>query len=94
MSIITRSKPRSEQPSDLLTSLKDGVMNHSRKIVRSQQGQAVVTRAARDGSRLTSVFVVNETQQSASFTGSKCLSKRCLTCPKFIVNKTFISNVT
>ena len=63
MSIITRSKPRSEQPSDLLTSLKDGVMNHSRKIVRSQQGQAVVTRAARDGSPLTSVFVANGTQQ-------------------------------
>ena len=33
------------------------------------------------------------TDQFASFTFSKCISKRCLTCTKFIVNKKFISNV-
>ena len=46
------------------------------------------------GSPLTSVLVANETQQSASFRVSKCISKRCLACPKFVVNKTFISNLT
>ena len=64
------------------------------KIVRPRQCQAVVTRAARDGSPLTSVLVTNGAQQSASFTISKCISKSCLTCLKFIGNKTFISNVT
>ena len=50
--------------------------------------------AARDVSPLTSVLVANGTQQSASFTFSKCISKRCLTCLKFSVNKTFTQNVT
>ena len=38
MPIITRSKTRSGQPSDLVTSLRDGIMYHPRKIVRSRQG--------------------------------------------------------
>ena len=80
MAIITRSKTRWEQPSDLLTSPRNCVMNRPRKIIRSRQCQAVVTRAARDGIPLTSVLVSNGTQQSASFTFSKCISKRCLTC--------------
>ena len=90
---ITRSRTRSEQPSDLVISPRNGVMNHPRNIVRSRQGQAVVTRTARNVSPLTLVLVGSGTQQSASFTVTKCISTRCLTCPKFIVNKTFISNV-
>ena len=54
----------------------------------------MVSRTARYGSPFASVLVANGTQQSASFTVSKCISKRCLTCPKFVVNKTFISNLT
>ena len=53
MSIIKHLKTRSEQPSDLLTSPRDGVMNFSRKIVRSRQGQVVVTRAWIDGGHPT-----------------------------------------
>ena len=78
MPIITRYKTRSEQPSDLVTSPSDGVMNCPRKIVRSRQGQAVVTRSARDGHLLKSVLASNGTQKSANFTVSKYLSKRCL----------------
>ena len=89
MPIITRSKTRSEQRSDLVCSPRHGVMNRLRTIVRSRQGQALVTGAARDASPLTSVLVASWTQQSASFTFLKCISKRCLTCPKFSVNKTF-----
>ena len=92
MPIITRSKTRSGQPSDLVTSPREGIMYHPRKIVRSRQGQAVVTRAARDGSPLTSVLIANGAQQPA--TVSTCISKRRLTYPKFIVNKTFTTNVT
>ena len=93
LNYITRSRTRSEQPSDLVTSPRNGVMTHPRKIVRSIQGQAVVTRASRDVSPLILVLVGNGTQQSASFTVTKCISTRCLTCLKFIVNNTFISNV-
>ena len=89
MPIITRSKTRSEQPFDLVCSPRHGVMNRLRTIVRSQQGQTLVTGAARDVSPLTSVLVANGIQQSASFTFSKCISKRCLTCLKFSVNKIF-----
>ena len=45
-------------------------------------------------SPLASVLVISGTQQSASFIVAKCISKICLTCPEFIVSKTFISNVT
>ena len=76
MPIIMRSKTKSEQPSELVTSPMDGVMKCCRKIVRCQQSQAIVTRTARDGSPLTSVLVANRTKQSASFTVSKCISKR------------------
>ena len=77
-----------------MSSPSNGVINQPRNIVRSRQGQAVVTRTARNGSPLTSLLVANGTQESPSFTVSKCISKRCLTCPKFIVSKTFISNLT
>ena len=77
-----------------MTSSRDDIMNCPRKTVRYQQGQAVVTRDARDGKSLTSVLVANGTHQSARFTVPKYISKTCLTCPKFIVHKTFISNVT
>ena len=56
MPVIANSKTRSQQPSELVTSPKDGVMNRLRKFARSQKGQAVVTRAVRDGSPLTSVL--------------------------------------
>ena len=77
-----------------MTCPRNGVINYPRKIVRSRQGQAVITRAAITGSPLTSLLVANGAQESSSFTVSKCISKRCLTCPKFIVSKTFISNLT
>ena len=48
MPIITRSKTRSEQPFDLVCSPRHGVINRLRTIVRSQQGQTLVTGAARD----------------------------------------------
>ena len=51
--------------------------NRFRKVFRCRQGQVVVSRAARDGSHLTSVLVSNGTQQSAGFTDSKCINKRC-----------------
>ena len=89
MSIIRRSKTKLEEPSYLVTSPRDVVMNRPKKIFRARQGQVIVTRAAREGSPLTLDLVANGTQQSASFTVSKCMSKKCLTCPKFIVNKTF-----
>ena len=57
MPTITRSKTRLEHPSDLVTSTRDGVMNRPRNVVISQQDQAVVTRAARNGSPLTSFSV-------------------------------------
>ena len=43
----------------MMTSPRDDVMNHLRKIVRSRQGQAVITKVATDGSPLTSVLVAN-----------------------------------
>ena len=94
MPVNTRSKTRSGQPPDPVTSPRDGERNRPRKIVRSRQGQAVVTRAAGEGSPPISVVGANGTQQSASFTISKCVSKRCLTCPKLILSKSFTSNVT
>ena len=57
MPIITLSKTRLEHPSDLVTSARDGVMNHPRNAVISRQDQAVVTRAAKNGSPLISVLV-------------------------------------
>ena len=63
------------------------MMNCPRANVRSRQGQAIVTRAATNGSPLTSVLVAHATQQSAGFRIWKCVSKRCITGPKFIVNK-------
>ena len=42
----------------------------------------MVTKAVRDGISLTSVLVVNVTPLSASFTVSKCISRRCLTYPQ------------
>ena len=60
MPIITRSKTRPKEPSDLGTSPRDGEINHPRKIVRSRQGQALDTRAVRDENPLTSVLVANE----------------------------------
>ena len=53
-----------------MNSPRDGVMN----CPRYRHGQAVVTRAAWDGSPFISVSVANGTQQSASFMFSKCIS--------------------
>ena len=53
MPIITRSKTRPKEPSDLGTSPRDGEINRPRKIVRSRQGQALDTRAVRDENPLS-----------------------------------------
>ena len=45
----------------MVTSPRDNVMNHPWKIVRSQHGQAVMTKAARDGSSFKSDSFVNGT---------------------------------
>ena len=45
-----------------MTCPRNGVINYPRKIVRSRQGQAVITRAARTGSPLTSLLVANGTK--------------------------------
>ena len=56
MPIIANSKTRSQEPSEMVTSPREGVINRLRKFARSQKGQAVVTRAVRDESPLTSVL--------------------------------------
>ena len=68
MPVITCSKTTSEQSSDLVTFSKDDVMNCPRTNVRSRQSQTIITRAATNGSPLTSVLVAHATQQSAGFT--------------------------
>ena len=67
MPVITCSKTTSEQSSDLVTFSTDDVMNCPRTNVRSRQSQTIITRAATNGSPLTSVLVAHATQQSAGF---------------------------
>ena len=94
MPISTRSKTRSEQPSDLVTSPRDGGSNRPRRVVESRQGQAVVVESRDEGSPSTSDSTANGNHSAPGINILKCKSKRCLTCPKLKVNKTFESNIT
>lgn len=90
MPTLTRSQARSGQPSDRVTSPRD---HHTpRRVVESQQGNAVVVDTLEEGSPSTST--ANGNQQSAGFEIIKCKSKRCLTCPKLNIFHNFSSNVT
>ena len=89
MPINTRSKTRSGQPPDLVTSSR---ANPPRRLTDSRQGNAVVVDNNEAGS--PSVVAANGNHLVASFTIGKCKKPRCMTCPLFSTNYNFKSNVT
>ena len=91
MSILTRANARSVQPTKRVTSSR---ANHPRRQADFRQDNAVVTAFEEVGSHSTTDVFANRNQQVASFTISKCVSRRCKTCPQLKSNKTFLSNVT
>lgn len=86
MLIITDSKTKSWKLSGLVTSLpppRDGRVNCLRTTFRPRHDRTVDARAAKDGNSPASVLAANKTQQSASFTVSKCIRERCLNLLNF-----------
>ena len=92
MPIITRSKTRGGQPPPRVTSPREGD-THPRRLTNSRQGNAVVGTFATVGSPVISNVSANG-NQPIGHNISKCERRNCMTCPHFITNPIFTSNVT
>jgi len=81
----------SVQPTEQVASPRDGQGMVPRRVLRSRQGNAGVIMNIGEGS---TSFIVALGDASENFSITKCRDKRCKTCPKLKINKTFESNVT
>ena len=91
MSISTRSKARSVQPTDRVTLPR---ANTSRRPSVTRQNNAVVSRSEEIESCSNDDRDANGNPLVVRYAISRCQSRRCMTCPNFTTSKTFSSTVT
>ena len=72
---------------------RDGEVNCSRKVVESQQGNAIVLEHEEVGSPSPIYVSANGRQSLPGFGIFKCKDKRCVTCFKYITEHSFQSSI-
>ena len=102
MPVTTRCNARSEQTPDLVASLGDGATNFPKRHLDSRQAEAEAPLPEADaevgdpaevGTPSTSGSSAGN-YFAAGYTISKCLRRRCMTCPKFVISTEIVSNIT
>ena len=88
----TRLPACSVQPTEQVTSPREGGARSPRRVLRSRQGNAGVIVNIGEGS--TSFIVARGPVSDASYSISLCKDKRCFTCKTFKLEKHVTSNTT
>ena len=94
MPVVTRSKARLGHLSDLIPIFRNGKGHFPRKVAVSPQGIAVVVGHEEVGSLSARCTATKGSQSFPGFGIFKCKDKRCITCPKYITEHKFKSNIT
>ena len=94
MLVVTLSKARLGHSPGPLASPRDVQGNRSVRVVDSQQVNVTVVGHEEGGSVSPTCTAANGSKSAPCFGYFKCKDKRYLTCPKYITEHKFYSNIT